>query len=331
MTVRNSPYVTWLVQISHKLLHLAATNCEDGGHYNTKWRIFWNLVTQKRRWLEESMAQSALGASNRGFVFKFQEFRTLVMSLYDPETCTMPFLGWIQLRFMAISLLFAALRTEQLRRFNNGGVDSITIDDTNRDADGFLTPVATACYKRVKQRNGVSPTAADEDFFLTIQCHCEGDHEPIRDRTSLICVEVNGTDGKPKGDVTGNLLCWYGNLELLLKHRTVDFPLFNQYNIRGKVFGSRKVGVTLLKKVLSTWADACGVQVPNVNNMWARQTFVNTGLRELQLPETMVMEITGHRNAEMMRKRYEYNTRTRSLPRPTPTFAREPDTSSSST
>ena len=66
-----------MVQISHKLLHLAATNCEDGGHYNTKWRIFWNLVTQKRRWLEESMAQSALGASNRGFVFKFQEFRTL--------------------------------------------------------------------------------------------------------------------------------------------------------------------------------------------------------------------------------------------------------------
>ena len=40
--------------------------------------------------------------------------------------------------------------------------------------------MATSCYRRVKNQNGTNPYKADEDFYLTIPCGCDGDHQAIR-------------------------------------------------------------------------------------------------------------------------------------------------------
>jgi hypothetical protein len=40
--------------------------------------------------------------------------------------------------------------------------------------------MATSCYRRVKNKNGTNPYKADEDFYLTLPCGCDGDHQAIR-------------------------------------------------------------------------------------------------------------------------------------------------------
>lgn len=64
-------------------------------------------------------------------------------------------------------------------------------------------------YNRVKNRNGAWSTRPDEDFELAIVCLCDEDHEPI--------VFVPDRDGNPIGVVTGNLLCWFGLFEWVVK------------------------------------------------------------------------------------------------------------------
>ena len=64
-------------------------------------------------------------------------------------------------------------------------------------------------YNRVKNRNGACATRPDEDFELAIVCLCEEDHEPID--------FVPDRDGNPTGAVTGNLLCWFGLFEWVVK------------------------------------------------------------------------------------------------------------------
>ena len=185
--------------------------------------------------------------------------------------------------------------------------------------------MATACYKRVKHRNGASPTATQDDFFLTVTCNCEEDHRPLR-------VEVNTTTGVPKGPVEGNILCWYGNLELILKYAVTDTPLMNHYVVRKAQYGTKPIGDSNIKTILRKWAETCNVPSVEVNNMWARKSFVNTTLRELQLPEQQVMDVTGHKNPQQMRN--DYHTReccTPSGPFPTPTFAAEQPSNCSST
>ena len=61
----------------------------------------------------------------------------------------------------------------------------------------------------MKNRNGAFPNRADEDFELAVVCLCEGDHEPIEFEVDL--------QGNPVGPVIGNLLCWYGLLEWLIR------------------------------------------------------------------------------------------------------------------
>jgi hypothetical protein len=61
----------------------------------------------------------------------------------------------------------------------------------------------------VKNRNGAFPTRVDEDFELAIVCLCDGDHEPIE----FVVDDV----GNPVGKVKGNLLCWWGLLEYMIK------------------------------------------------------------------------------------------------------------------
>lgn len=69
--------------------------------------------------------------------------------------------------------------------------------------------IAVSSYNRVKNRNGAFPTRVDEEFELAVACLCDGDHEPIE--------FVADGDGNPKGKVKGNLLCWWGLLEWLIK------------------------------------------------------------------------------------------------------------------
>ena len=174
--------------------------------------------------------------------------------------------------------------------------------------DGFLKPVATSCYSRVKNRNGARPVASDETFFLTITCLCRRDHEPIRSFQHtiafLIKVEV-GVDGMPKGPIVGNTSCWYGNLRYLTQNVTdPKAKLLKKYNKKKKQFTSVNVGPKIVKKALYDWCQICGVNAEKANNAWARKTFINVALHELLLPEQMVMNVSGHRSAAQMRADY---------------------------
>ena len=154
----------------------------------SQWHLYWNLVSQKRAWVERLLAKSAVDAPNRGSVFTFEEFKILATTSYDPAK-GVAFPVFIQKRFMGTTLLFGALRSEQFTRFRKGGLEAIEWLHDNKDenhhtktinGDGYLTPMATSCYARVKNRNGTSPDAIDDTFFLTVACLCPRNHEPIR-------------------------------------------------------------------------------------------------------------------------------------------------------
>ena len=150
-----------MIHIAHKLLHLAATNNTDGGHYNTrfrdriiiafchhshifkiskasksdtKWRIYWNYVCGKKEWVQRLLAVSAVDAPNRGSVFSFEEFKLLTTITFDAKK-GIPFPVWIRKRFLGVTLLFGALRSEQLHRFRKGGLKSIEYLLDNKDDD----------------------------------------------------------------------------------------------------------------------------------------------------------------------------------------------------
>ena len=101
---------------------------------STHWRLYWNYVKEKEAWVQQLLKASAVGAPNRGSVFNFQEFQALSTTLFD-SSIGIPFPVWIQKRFMATSLLFGALRSEQLDRFRKGGLESIEFLADNKNTD----------------------------------------------------------------------------------------------------------------------------------------------------------------------------------------------------
>ena len=84
--------------------------------------------------MEGLLKESAKDAANRGSVFKFEEFRLLVTTLYDRD-CKLPFPVWIQKRFIAVSFLLGALRSKQFMRFRNGGLEAVEFMRDNRDVN----------------------------------------------------------------------------------------------------------------------------------------------------------------------------------------------------
>lgn len=211
-TVRNSLYClllhnhcasilapSTLKHIGEKLLQLAATNCTDGGSFNTRyffhqlfthwqfinthcfqpsiliapnhqysllpaslsWRLYWNLVIQKKTWLKQLLKESSKHAPNdqtfettinfvlsfskenmmkrekkrsasKGFIFSFEEFQRLLTTEWTPA-CGTSFVAWITARFPAISLLLGALRSEQFDRFRIAGLKGVTFNYDNHD------------------------------------------------------------------------------------------------------------------------------------------------------------------------------------------------------
>ena len=113
-------------------------------------------------------------------------------------------------------------------------------------------------------------------------------------------------EGRPKGPIQGNQLCWFGNLQYVTKD--LDDPtskLLQHYNKRGKEFGVKNISVKAAQKAVHDWCEIVGVKTKqSINNMWARKTFVNTAIHDLQLPDQQVMNVTGHRSATQMRKDY---------------------------
>ena len=111
--------------------------------------------------------------------------------------------------------------------------------------------------------------------------------------------------GMLKHEVKGNELCWFGNLEYVIKD--VQDPkrkLFQNYVYREKKYGKVNVGEKVANTCLSDFCKLVGIERDGINNMWARQTFVQTGLKDLQLPPQQVMEVSGHRSEIQMRKDY---------------------------
>ena len=130
----------------------------------------------------------------------------------------------------------------------------------------------------------------------------------------MIEFEVDGK-GNPKGVVKGNIWCWLGEFEYVTKDAKPGKKLLTYYNKRKKCFGSKTIAVKSgretkseippVQKVLYKYCQLAGVQrAERINNMWARKSFANTALGDLQMPASTVMTITGHKSEKTMRKYY---------------------------
>ena len=83
-----------------------------------------------------------------GRVFAFEECGRLLTTLWSVG-CGYIFPDWAIIAFCALSLLLAALRTEQLERFRTAGLGGITYGETTWE-DGIARPYAVVSYDRVK-------------------------------------------------------------------------------------------------------------------------------------------------------------------------------------
>ena len=111
--------------------------------------------------------------------------------------------------------------------------------------------------------------------------------------------------GMLKHEVKGNELCWFGNFEYIVKDlQDPKKKLLQNYVYREKKYGKTNVGERAAKTCLSDFCELVGIERDGINNMWARQTFVQTGLKDLQLPAQQIMEVSGHRSEIQMRKDY---------------------------
>ncbi len=124
--------------------------------------------------------------------------------------------------------------------------------------------------------------------------------------------------GNPKGDIKGNVDCWLGELEYVIKDATEGKRLVSYYNKRQKRFGSQAVGakpsnkgakksreLPCTQKIIAKFCQLAGVQrSESINNMWARKSFANTTLGDLQMPAATVMSITGHKSEQTLRTYY---------------------------
>ena len=205
---------------------------------------------------------TAHDAPNRGAVFAFEEFRQIVLHKYSVD-CPTNFVDWIQKKFMAVTLLLGALRTEQFDRFRCGGLRNIKWEPENRNA-GRLCPMATSSYNRVKPRNGGKPYDPDQNFKLTITCLCLGDHEPL-----AVTLDQKGY---PKEPIAGNQDCWYGQFVYLTQHlvdkNDLDSKLLQLYNFRKKKFGTANVSKGVAKQALREFCNLVGVKKDkSINNI----------------------------------------------------------------
>ena len=89
-------------------------------------------MQQQKRTLYARLKVSARDAPNKGAIFSFEEFSSLVTSTWTPD-CSVDFSMWILQRFMAVTFLLGALRSEQFDRFRLGGLESIEELSDNRD------------------------------------------------------------------------------------------------------------------------------------------------------------------------------------------------------
>ena len=219
------------------------------------------------------LKESAKNAPNRGYVFTFEEFRLIIMTRWNPEM-EIDFANWISKRFMVNTLLLGALRNEQLERFRKGGLKSIEWKRDHRNEHGFLCPIATSTYNRVKPRNAANPNRPDEDFTLTIVCTCKGGHKKL-------VVELDQKGRLKQPQVIGNERCWYGNLVYLTEHlQNPETKLLQKYNVKQKKFGTKNVGRAVAQKSLADFCELVGVRKEGINNMWARKTFVRASVRK---------------------------------------------------
>ena len=121
----------------------------------------------------------------------------------------------------------------------------------------------------------------------------------------LIKVDLD-INGIPKSPVEGNTLCWFGNLEYVTKDLSnPSEKLLQNYDKRKKIYGKQNVAKKVGDRAIKEWCDIVGIErKESINNMWARKTFITTGLRDLQLPAQQVMEVSGHKSERQMRKDY---------------------------
>ena len=128
-------------------------------------------------------------------------------------------------------------------------------------------------------------------------------------------------EGNPKGDIQGNVACWLGLLEYVTKDAVPGKKLITYYNKRDKKFGPKPIGtkpnkkpkkkpyeMPTTQKIFSRYCELAGVErSESINNMWARKSFANTTLGDLQMPAPTVMSITGHKSEQTLRNYYHHS------------------------
>ena len=78
-------------------------------------------------------------------------------------------------------------------------------------------------------------------------------------------------------------MCWYGQLRFLTNHLkdTPKKSLFQTFNKHDKKWGTRPFGEAKISVALRTMGDYCGLDnADQINNMWARKTFVTRALSD---------------------------------------------------
>ena len=69
-----------------------------------------------------------------------------------------------------------------------------------------------------------------------------------------------------------------------------------------------KSEVPATQRLFATYCRLAGVErAESLNNMWARKSFANTTLGDLQMPSNTVMTITGHKSEQTLRQYYSSN------------------------
>ena len=134
----------------------------------------------------------------------------------------------------------------------------------------------------------------------------------------VIEFKVDGK-GNPVGLIRGNIWCWLGALVYCIKDAQPGKKLLTFYNKREKRFGGKVIGnkagraqskgeVPVTQKLFAAYCRLAGVErAESINNMWARKSFANTTLGELQMPSSTVMTITGHKSEQTLRQYYSSN------------------------
>ena len=213
--------------------------------------------------------------SKAGQPFTFAQSVKLIQQQYrglmpKGDPFFMPFILFLQLKFVLMTFLLGALRSVQFSRFNQAGMEACEVNYNHRESGVWkpyqgisyfisnFQPLTTQApdvdciYSRAKTRNGARPTAPDRPSHLTITCTCKGEHEPF--------VPLWLGDGRLR-DSIGQSTCWF-NLFVVCTgglDPKSSTNIMRWWNTRQKEFGTTPWSAERLTGSIRKFCLYCGI------------------------------------------------------------------------